>query len=227
VPVRTGESVREVVRRPDGWGVELANGAELLEADGVVLAVPAPAAARILAEAAPSAVGDLDAYEYASVAIVTLAFPSAAFGPDGPPGSGFLVPPAEGRMIKASTFSSAKWPWLAHSAGNLVVLRASVGRQGEEQDLDRDDADLTKAALADLTEILGLAAAPVDTHVQRWIGGLPQYTVGHLDRVARIRAALPPGIAVAGAAYDGVGIPACVASAEKAVTALMEGFEPR
>jgi oxygen-dependent protoporphyrinogen oxidase len=67
----------------------------------------------------------------------------------------------------------------------------------------------------------------VDTHVQRWIGGLPQYTVGHLDRVARIRAALPPGIAVAGAAYDGVGIPACVASAEKAVTALMEGFEPR
>ncbi|HEU5333892.1 MAG TPA: protoporphyrinogen oxidase [Actinocrinis sp.] len=226
VEVRTGTGAAKLVRRAPGWTVELADGGAL-DADGVVLAVPTPVAARILAEAAPAVVPDLNSYEYASVAIVTFAFPRAAIGADGLPGSGFLVPPADGRAIKASTFSSAKWPWLAHSAGNLVVLRASLGRHGEEHDLDRDDSDLAKAALTDLSEILGLAAAPLDTHVQRWTDGLPQYCVGHPDRVARIRAALPTGVAVAGAAYDGVGIPACVASAEKAVKVLMEGFDPR
>ena len=77
------------------------------------------------------------------------------------------------------------------------------------------DEELVAASLRDLREATGLAAAPVDTHVQRWGGGLPQYAVGHLDRVARIRAdvARVPGLAVCGAAYDGVGIPAVIASA--------------
>jgi oxygen-dependent protoporphyrinogen oxidase len=154
------------------------------------------------------------------MAIVTFAFPGAAIGPEGLPGSGFLVPPVDGRAIKASTFSTAKWPWLAHAAGNLVILRASLGRHGEEKDLDRDDEDLVKTALSDLTDAIGITAAPIDTHVQRWMDALPQYAVGHLDRVAAVRAALPKGIAVAGAAYDGVGIPACIASARRAVVEL-------
>ncbi len=217
--LRVGVGVSSLVRGADGWRLELSDGASL-DADAVVLAVPAPEAARLLSGYSGSAVELLGAIEYASMAIVTFAFPVAALGADGLPGSGFLVPPVDGRAIKASTFSTAKWPWLAHAAGNLVILRASLGRHGEEKDLDRDDADLVKTALSDLGDAIGLTAAPVDTHVQRWMGALPQYAVGHLDRVARVRAALPKGIAVAGAAYDGVGIPACIASAGKAVVEL-------
>jgi oxygen-dependent protoporphyrinogen oxidase len=223
--IRTGVSVSTLTRYAEGWRLELTEGTghsndTVLDADAVVLAVPAPAAASLLSAHAPAARTLLTEIEYASMAIITFAFPAAAIGADGLPGSGFLVPPVDGRAIKASTFSSAKWPWLAHAAGNLVILRASIGRHGEEQDLERDDADLAKAALADLADAIGLSATPVDTHVQRWLGALPQYAVGHLDRVARVRAALPGGVAVAGAAYDGVGIPACIASARRAVTAL-------
>jgi oxygen-dependent protoporphyrinogen oxidase len=224
--LRTGVGVRGLQKTAEGWRLDLSDGTAL-DVDAVVLAVPAYVAARLLAGHAPAAAEQLDGIEYASMAIVTFAFPSAAVGPEGLPGSGFLVPPVDGRAIKASTFSSAKWPWLAHSAGNLVILRASLGRHGEERDLDRDDADLAKAALSDLAEAIGLTGTPVDTHVQRWHEALPQYAVGHLDRVAGVRAALPEGIAVAGAAYDGVGIPACIASAGKAVAALTAEPEPK
>jgi oxygen-dependent protoporphyrinogen oxidase len=217
--IRTGVSVSTLTKSTEGWRLELSDGTAL-DADAVLLAVPAPAAARLLAGHARTAAALLAEIEYASMAITTFAFPAAAIGPDGLPGSGFLVPPVDGRAIKASTFSSAKWPWLAHAAGNLVILRTSLGRHGEEKDLEQDDEDLAKAALADLADAIGLSATSVDTHVQRWFGALPQYAVGHLDRVACIRAALPTGIAVAGAAYDGIGIPACVASSRKAVAAL-------
>lgn len=214
-----GVGVRGLAKTGEGWRLELSDGTAL-DADAVVLAVPAFEAARLLAGHATTAVEQLGGIEYASMAIVTFAFPGAAIGPEGLPGSGFLVPPVDGRMIKASTFSTAKWPWLAHAAGNLVILRASLGRHGEERDLDRDDEDLVKTALSDLTDAVGIAAMPVDTHVQRWMSALPQYAVGHLDRIAAVRAALPAGIAVAGAAYDGVGIPACIASARRAVVEL-------
>jgi len=217
--LRVGVGARALTKTVDGWRLELSDGTAL-DADAVVLAVPAPEAARLLGEHATTAVEQLGAIEYASMAIVTFAFPGAAIGPEGLPGSGFLVPPVDGRAIKASTFSTAKWPWLAHAAGNLVILRASLGRHGEEKDLDRDDEDLVKTALSDLTDAIGITAAPIDTHVQRWMDALPQYAVGHLDRVAAVRAALPKGIAVAGAAYDGVGIPACIASARRAVVEL-------
>ena len=142
-------------------------------------------------------------------------------------GSGFLVPPVDGRAVKAATFSSSKWGWLAQSAGDLVVLRASLGRAGQPAELDRDDADLVKLVLADLADAVGLRAKPAGTHVQRWGDSLPQYAVGHLDRVARVRAGLPEGLAVAGAAYDGVGIPACIASANVAISTLMNPWNER
>jgi len=217
--LRTGVGVRGLQKTAEGWRLDLTDGTAL-DADAVVLAVPAYVAARLLAGHAPVAAERLGEIEYASMAIVTFAFPRGSVGPEGLPGSGFLVPPVDGRVIKASTFSSAKWPWLAHSAGNLVILRASIGRHGEERELDRDDADLVKAALSDLGDATGLSGTPVDTHVQRWHDSLPQYAVGHLDRVAAVRAALPEGVAVAGAAYDGVGIPACIASARRAVAEL-------
>lgn len=204
------------LRRTGATGWQVVSGDRVLTADAVVLATPAGPAAALLAPHAPAASADLDAVAYASMALVTLAFRRT----DMPalPGSGFLVPPVDGHTIKASTFSSQKWQWVADRAPDLFVLRTSVGRHGEEDQVHREDADLVAASLKDLAAATGLTARPVATTVTRWIGGLPQYPVGHLARVARVREAVAalPGLRVAGAAYDGVGIPACIASAHRA-----------
>jgi len=192
------------------------------------VAVPAAPAARLLASLAPDAAADLAAIEYASMAVITFAFADAdAALLDATESSGFLVPPVDGRRIKASTFSFAKWGW-ARKAGaeaGVVHLRTSIGRHREEASLQVTDEELVAVSLADLREATGLDATPVDTHVQRWGGGLPQYAVGHLDRVARIRAGVAqvPGLAVCGAAYDGVGIAAVVGSAHRAADELLRG----
>ncbi len=218
--LRTGVGVTALRRVAEGWQVTLTDGTALT-ADLVLLAVPGHVARDLLAECAPATGPEFAEIEYASMAIATFAFHRSAFA-DVPPGSGFLVPPVDGRAIKAATFSSVKWPWLAHNSGELVVLRTSLGRLGESEILEREDEEITKAALTDLADAVGLTARPVDRHVQRWVEALPQYAVGHLDRVERLRAALPAGIAVAGAAYDGVGIPTCIASAARAVEQLSE-----
>ncbi|MFD3334495.1 protoporphyrinogen oxidase, partial [Streptomyces sp. NPDC058700] len=204
------------LRRTGRTGWQVVTGDRVLDADAVVLATPAGPAAALLAPHAPAAAAELDAVAYASMALVTLAFrrtdmPALA-------GSGFLVPPVDGHTIKASTFSSQKWRWVTDGAPDLFVLRTSVGRHGEEEQVHREDADLVAASLKDLAAATGLAARPVATTVTRWPGGLPQYPVGHLARVVRVREAVAalPGLRVAGAAYDGVGIPACVASAHRA-----------
>jgi oxygen-dependent protoporphyrinogen oxidase len=221
--LRTEIAVRALRRTETGWRAELSD-ESFVDCDAVVLAVPAYVARDLLTEHSPSAAAELGEIEYASMAITTFAFHRSALA-DVPLGSGFLVPPVDGRAIKAATFSSVKWPWLAHNAGDLVIMRTSLGRAGESEILERDDEELVKAALADLGDAVGLSSTPVDRHVQRWTDALPQYAVGHLDRVGRIRAALPAGLAVAGAAYDGVGIPACIASAGSAVSMLIEGNE--
>jgi oxygen-dependent protoporphyrinogen oxidase len=159
------------------------------------------------------------------MAIVTLAYPRPAEGRDGHEHrerrSGYLVPAVDGRAVKAVTFSTVKWPHLA-TAG-MEIVRCSVGRIGEEALLQRADDELARLAGGELAEATGVRGAPVAARVTRWGGALPQYTVGHLDRVARIRAAVAaqPGLAVCGAAYDGVGIPACIATARAAVSQVM------
>jgi len=166
---------------------------------------------------------ELASIDYASVVVVTLAFRAEDVrGLD--ESSGFLVPPVDGRSIKASTFSFAKWGWVREAGAEhgLVHLRTSLGRQGEEATLQRTDEELVAASLADLAAAAGITAPPVDTHVQRWGGGLPQYAVGHLDRVDRIRSAVAevPRLVLCGAAYDGVGIPAVIGSARRAVASV-------
>jgi oxygen-dependent protoporphyrinogen oxidase len=219
VTVHAEVSVSAIKRVPDGWSLTLRQAGVDREvtADAVVLAVPAAAAARLLAGVCPPAAVELSAIEYASVGIVTFALPATAFARPFR-GSGFLVPPVDGRVIKAATVSSTKWSWLAGTAPGLAVVRASVGRHDEDADLARDDAELIDLAAADLRDAFGLTADAVDARVTRWDEALPQYAVGHLERVARVRAAVAdqPGLAVCGAAYDGVGIPACVASARAA-----------
>jgi len=212
--LRTGTPVRALRRTPDGWRCLV--GDEELAADAVVLAVPAPAAAALLAASSPTAAAELAEVEYASMALVTLAFRRSELGELN--GSGFLVPPVDGRNVKASTFSSNKWRWLAEAAPDSFVLRTSVGRHREDQDLDLDDADLVARSLGDLRAAAGITAVPFAGTVTRWRGGLPQYPVGHLDRVARIEKLVAelPGLALCGAAFQGVGIPACIASAWRA-----------
>ncbi|MFF1272086.1 protoporphyrinogen oxidase [Streptomyces marokkonensis] len=210
--ILTGTPVTELRREPqEGW--RIVAGDRVLRADGVVVAVPAPAAAGLLRAEAPGAAAELAAVEYASMALITLAYRRAET--DLPEGSGFLVPPVDGHTIKASTFASRKWGWIAQENPDLVVLRTSVGRQGETEILRHDDAGLVEVSRHDLKAATGLTAAPVATRVTRWQDGLPQYPVGHHARVTRVRAHLAglAGLAVCGAAYDGVGIPACIASA--------------
>jgi oxygen-dependent protoporphyrinogen oxidase len=217
--IRTRSTVRRLERRPSGWRLTVGPtiASEALDVDGVVLAVPAAPAARLLRPIAPSAAQRLDEIDYASVAIVTLALPRAAGALLG--GSGFLVPPIEPLAIKAATFSSTKWAWLAEDAEDVVLLRASLGRAGEVAVLQRDDDDLVRTTVADLRTVLGPDLPdPVDAHVQRWGGGLPQYAVGHVTRVQAVleAAAGVPALALAGAAYEGVGIPACIGSGRRA-----------
>ncbi|NEB76992.1 protoporphyrinogen oxidase, partial [Streptomyces sp. SID14478] len=189
-------------------------------ADQVVIALPAPAAASVLRTASPKASQELRCVDYASMALITMAYRKSET--DLPAGSGFLVPPVDGHTIKAATFASHKWGWIAEENPDLLVVRTSVGRYDDDKDLSRDDRELTEIARHDLREATGLAATPVAAHVTRWDNGLPQYPVGHTARVARIREHLAqlPGLTVCGAVYDGVGIPACIASAYAAVDAL-------
>ncbi|MEV7324088.1 protoporphyrinogen oxidase [Streptomyces sp. NPDC093970] len=201
-----------------GW--RIVAGGRVRYADAVVVAVPAPAAAVLLRAEAPAAAAELAAVEYASMALITLAYRRADLAL--PEGSGFLVPPVDGRTIKAATFASHKWGWIAEEDPDVVVVRTSVGRYGETEVLGRADDGLVDVSRQDLRAATGLAADPVATRVTRWTDGLPQYPVGHHARVARVRehVAAVPGLAVCGAPYDGVGVPACIASAYAAVDQL-------
>ncbi|MCQ4083076.1 protoporphyrinogen oxidase [Streptomyces sp. RB6PN25] len=218
-------AMRELKRTPRGWQavVDGPDGRTLLDVDAVVLAAPAPVASRLLSAESPAAAAELASVEYASVALVTMAFRRRDLL-NLPNSSGFLVPPVEGRTVKASTFASRKWGWIRDASPDTVVLRTSVGRHGEEHHLEREDTDLVRLSREDLSAAIGLTAAPVAARVTRWDSGLPQYPVGHLQRVARIRehVAKLPGLVVCGAAYDGVGIPACIAGAREAARYLSQ-----
>jgi oxygen-dependent protoporphyrinogen oxidase len=245
--IATKSTVRRLARLADGWRLTIGSAADpqSLDIDAVILALPARPASRLLAGVAQDGVhrasaarvsavqavaaqaGAVQAAEalaeisYASMAVITLAYPADAF-PAAPTGSGFLVPAVDGHAIKAVTYSTVKWPHLlaaGRTGPGLHIVRCSIGRLGDEAILQRDDIDLVDLAIRDLAAATGVRGRPADSRVTRWGGGLPQYSVGHLGRVARIRAgvAAQPGLAVCGAAYDGVGIPACIASAQLAV----------
>ncbi len=225
VAIRTGACVQAVGRRGAGWSLHLgpAGRGDRLDVDGVLLAVPAPAAARLLAGPSPSAAERLRAVRVASLALVTAVLPAGTLDAAGEGLSGVLVPAVEGRLAKAMTFASRKWDWVHEAAGGRDVLRVSVGRAGEVAPLQRSDDDLVAAALADASDLLGTPLPAEAAQVTRWGGGLPQYDVGHLDLVAAVRAdlAATPGLAVAGSAWGGVGVPACVATADAAAADLL------
>ncbi|MGJ7442134.1 protoporphyrinogen oxidase [Aquipuribacter sp. MA13-6] len=219
--------------RPDATGPDddaTAGGAgpvTELRADAVVVALPTTPAQRLLADAAPDAARPLAEVPVVSVAVVALALRSAV-----PERSGLLVPPGEaaaaGVRAKAVTFSTRKWEWLAEAAAGRELVRVSYGRRGEQDVLQRPDAELVDLARADLRTLLavdGVQGDPdvVGAQVVRWGGALPQQTVGHHERVAAVRAAVAEvgGLAVAGAWLDGVGVPACIGSGRAAAAAVL------
>lgn len=210
--VERGRPVRALTREDGAWRVHLDG--DVHETDVVVLAVPARPAARLLAEVVPDAARELAGVRTASVATVAL-----SYGRDAgtlPDASGILVPRTEGRLVKAVTAASRKWPH--HVERPTWLLRASVGRIDDDRHQHLDDEELARRVDAEVRWATGLRRPATTWQVRRWPDALPQYDVGHRQRVDRIRHAVGTqvaGLHVAGASLDGVGLAARAAEAER------------
>ncbi|MYA82855.1 MAG: protoporphyrinogen oxidase [Acidimicrobiales bacterium] len=240
--LRLGTPV-EAIRRP-GTRFAVHTGSEVLDADAVIIAAPAHAAAQML-PAAPDAAAALGLIDYASVAVVTLSVRPDAI--DAPHEAGFLVTRSTGWLTTACSYGSAKWPnWAAggdqppegdpHPAGDgvggdgghdgnpNVVLRVSVGRDSDDRHTRLDDGELRDTVLAELSSLPPLRGLCDPTvvaswRVSRWPHSLPQYRPGHgqlVDRISEALAREMPGVFVTGAAYRGLGIPACIRQGNEA-----------
>jgi len=192
----------------NAYTLDFENG-ESLEADAIVLATPAFVSGKLVRGIAPDLSSLLDQIPYASTITLSLVFPRAevqgCFQ-----GFGFVVPRIEDRMLIAATWSSMKWADRVSSEESLI--RCYLGGRGREQVLEWDDDRLIHHCLDDLREMVGLACKPKHAEVFRWNQGMPQYRLGHLDRVKRVREQVKmyPGLYVSGAAYQGIGIPDCI-----------------
>ena len=203
--------LRELRRRGDGMGAGRGRGGRRADPGRSGGAHhPGTRHRRAARAALPRRARELAAMTHSACALVTLVY-RAEDVPTELDASGFLVPRSEGLFLTAASWGSSKW---AHwDDGRHVVLRVSAGRTGDERQADMDDGELVDGLRADLATTMGITAAPVATRVARWELGFTQYTVGHLDRVGRIEQALEqdcPTLAVAGAAYRGLGLPACI-----------------
>jgi len=216
--LRLAAPVRAVRRRDDSWWVTLDDAA--IDADAVVLALPAHAAAELLVEADAQLGDELRAIPYAGVATLNLGYrrDQIARLPDA---AGFVVPEIEHRLILACTICSSKYP--DRAPDGRVLLRAFIGGAMHEDELDRDDDALLAAAHAELGELIGISGEPEVAHLRRWPRAMAQHVLGHRDRLQRIRereVALP-GLALVGNGYDGVGIPDLAAQADGAAERLL------
>ena len=212
VKVVLGFDAQRIDRRGEGWSVVTGRGARFA-GDAVVLAVPPEPAAALLEPHAAKAAARLGEIRSASVAMVCLAYRQADVGRT-LDGSGFLVPRGENRLMTACSWASSKWPDLAPPG--TVVVRLSAGRDGDGRALSLADDVLVGRLHRELAAAIGLAGDPVASHVTRWVDGFPQYRPGHADLVTAIEDGLPAGLEVAGAAYRGVGIPACIGTGRSA-----------
>jgi protoporphyrinogen/coproporphyrinogen III oxidase len=205
--------VERLTRRGSGWQLVDDEGGDW-HADAVLLAVPAPRLATIVAGVAPRTAAAAVQIKVASTALVALALPGGAPVPDR---SGVLVAASERLHAKAITLSSRKWG----PRGNVELVRLSFGRYGDDIAHRVGDDDLLSWAADDLADVFGITSEPFDCRVHRWIDAMPQYGPGHGHRVAELRAGLPPSLAVAGAYLDGIGVPACIAAATRAAASLV------
>ena len=218
--VRTGTQITALERTDDGgWAVHDRFGA-VTTADAVVLATPAAAAAKLTRTLDGALTRELAAVESVSVATVSVVYPEdAVTAPID--GHGYVNPRVEGSRLVACSITSTKFP--ARAREGSVLIRAHVGRVGEADPCALSDGELVEMVHRELAAKLGVSAPPTMTRVYRWPQAIPQYNVGHKDRVALIRARLTrlPGLAVAGATYRGIGIPDCISSGDEAAEAVL------
>lgn len=230
VDVREGRRVEAIERRSapgiDRVHVALDDGSTL-DADAVIVACPAHAAGPLLAEAAPEASSALSAIDHSSIAMLTMAFDRSSLG-DTSGASGCLVPRGQGTLVTAVSYATSKWAQLRDPERDDVILRTSVGRSGDVRFQDLDDDALTERVLTDLDQVIGVHGPPTDLRIGRWMRSFPQYAPGHLERIDAVEATLADGpVRVAGMALRGVGIPACIRSAEDAVASLEVAWPTR
>jgi protoporphyrinogen/coproporphyrinogen III oxidase len=211
--LRLDSPALSIARVGDRYRVDLAEGQSIV-ADVVVLATPAFVTAGLLANLAPDAASVLAEIPYVDVATIWLSYPRSAMGRP-LDGTGFLVPPEEGKLMVGCTWSSAKWPHLADD--NRMLIRCMVGRRGDRRWLDLDDETLVTRVHEELVGAMGLTGVPDHQSIQRWPQAMPQYLVGHQDRLDALDAAMRhlPGLHLTGAAYRGVGLASCVADAKR------------
>jgi len=185
------------------------NDGSALSVDSLVLATPAYVSAELVRPLTPSAGGLLELIPYSSTATIAMAYPSATM-PSAAEGFGFVVPRAEGRDLIAATWTSLKWPHRAPP--DQLLVRCYVGGVGREAILKLDDQALVARVREELASICGVTAEPGYVEVNRWMRAMPQYTLGHLERLNQIEAALSRygGLILTGAGYRGVGIPDCI-----------------
>jgi protoporphyrinogen/coproporphyrinogen III oxidase len=200
------------------WRVSPANG-EPETYDAVVVALPAPAAAKLVARCDAALSAELAAIEYSSCAVVCLTYRRDQFA-EQPDGFGFVVPRIERRQIIAASFASEKFA--GRAPDNEVLIRVFIGGALAPQLAELPEPDLVRIAQAELGELMRISGEPLWTDVARWNASMPQYRVGHLQRVARIESRVTElaGLALAGNAYRGVGIPQCIHSGELAAEAV-------
>ena len=204
--VRTSCAVRSLDRAGSLVAARFADGSTGTY-DGVILAVPAPVAARLLEGEVPGATAALGGIPHGTSILVTLAYPRDRVGRE-LVGHGYLVPASEGGPISACTWSSEKWP--GRAPADIVLVRMFVRDEGAATSLP--EAELVAAARADAERTLRISGEPLLVRVSRWDGAMPRYTVGHLGRVAAVEAAVTawPAVTVSGASYRGVGLPDCI-----------------
>lgn len=204
------EALRVRSHQPGRWMYDLIlNDGSALSVDSLVLATPAYVSAELVRPLTPIAGGLLEMIPYASTATIAMAFPRAAVS-GAAEGFGFVVPRAEGRDLIAATWTSLKWPHRAPT--DQLLVRCYVGGVGREAILQLDDQALVARVREELASMCGVTAEPGYVEVNRWMKAMPQYTLGHLDRLNQIEGALSRygGLVLTGAGYRGVGIPDCI-----------------
>jgi oxygen-dependent protoporphyrinogen oxidase len=221
-PMRTGKTVTLLRRTGDDtWNVHLSDGSTV-DGDAVILATESWAAEPLIRPHDETIAEALARIPASSSATISIAFDEKEVGFD-LNAFGVLCPLMEGRALMAATYSSTKWP--GRAPAGKVLLRGFVGGPHNQEILKRSDGELVRIVIDEFQDILGLNpfAKPLFSRVFRWHLGMPQYTLGHLDRVALIhsRCAKIPGLAIAGGSYGGVGVPNCIESGEKAVSKIL------
>jgi protoporphyrinogen/coproporphyrinogen III oxidase len=222
VSLRLNVAVKSVSRlQPSTWNIELATG-EVLDADSVILATPAPVSGKLLETLDPALASVLGSISYVSTATVSLAYRLGDV-PRDLDGYGYVIPRREGRRALACTWTSTKFPHRAPDG--YALIRVFVGRAGQDADMPpRDEASLLALAREELQLTLGITAEPLLSRVFVWENAMPQYNLGHPDKLAQIDSALGnhPGLALAGNGYRGIGIPDCINSGKVAVEKIKE-----